>query len=290
MAGIGLPCLATSMVIVGVDMHKASMPIPSVMMPHLVLWFEGGIDADNTSRDAPSVQSPGGSLLARAHDAAPWVPHIPPSPTSVLLIPAVMAASSSRCEFGVGSVQIAPPPAQSPLPVAIALLYVIAPQLHCQDIPLPPLPTGIAIAIQNTSVLAGFTLADLIGSLLGMLYDILVQWLINYVVGKISGWIAGLMVGVIALVVATIILIPFEFFFGPELEILAPELAELLEPVIGAIMDSIGSAYIGAFLGAFIIGSPMGWCGSWTLYNQALAWGLPSGDDAFNLGRGLFGE
>ncbi len=300
MPGIGMPLVATSMSILGVDVHAEKPPGVPLDTPHLVVWYVGGLGLPETSRAAASVQSPMGSIVGRAHDAAPCIPHIPVPPWSCLLAPKVYAAASSRSNFGVGSVRAGCGPMGGPAseyPVAVAaLLGVVGNQLHCNE-PMAGL-TGLSLVGFNSPVQAGFTIADLIASVASIQHDILLQAIIDYVLGKLSekvaGWLSGPLADLVALGVAAAILGLIGLIFGPETEVAAPELAKILEPFIEPIVEAgmkdVGAPYLSAALGAFVVGSPMGWCGSWTFYSKAVEAGFPNGDDAFELVRGLWEE
>jgi hypothetical protein len=262
---VGLPCIAAYMPIIGLDVHNEIPPLPPVLTPHLTVWFIQGINAANTSRVVPTVKSPIGPLVGRNHDAAPFVIHI--SFGGWLLWPVVMAMTSSKCEWGVGSVQIG----SSKYPTAIGLLFVLGPQLHCQDFPVPPWFTGHALSILNLTVRAGFTLADFVGSLLGALHDIAVGYLINFINGKLAKGATALVGGLI-------------------MRVLPVGAAQIAFALVGPFFLE---AYLGVGTG-LALGGPLGWSPSWSVYSRLTAprdqggLGLPTGDNAFNWGRGLF--
>jgi hypothetical protein len=266
MPGVALPCIAEYMPILGLDIHMEIPPFPTpAPIPHLVLFLIRGFRSQNTSRAVLSVISPIGPLVGRNHDAAPLVAHIPIPLPSILLLPVVMAGTSSKCEFGAGSVKLG----KSGYPAAIGLLFVVGPQLHCNEV--CPLPTGVVISGLNFSVRAGFGWADLLGSLAGMLYDIAVGWAIAKLNGLLAKGLTSVIGrGVMALLPAGFAQIAFAIVGPPFLE-----------------------AYVGIGTG-FALGGPMGWAPSWSLYSRATTpksaggWGLiPAGDDAYNWGRGL---
>lgn len=265
MPGVALPCIAEYMPIIGLDFHKEIPPLPPAPIPHLVLFLIRGIRAANTSRAEPTVTSPIGPLVGRNHDAAPLVIHIPMPLASILLLPVVMAGTSSKCEFGAGSVKLG----KNGYPTAVGLLWVVGPQLHCNEV--CPLPTGVTLSGLNFSVRAGFGLADLVGSLAGMLHDIAVGWAI----AKLNGLLAKLLTSVVGRGVMALLPV------GP---------AQLMFAIAG---PAFLEAYIGAGT-ALVLGGPMGWAPSRSIYSRATTprsqggWGLiPGGDDAYNWGRGL---
>jgi hypothetical protein len=266
---IDAPLLAEGMMIIGRDTHKAYPPMPPAPVPHFVSWALGGIRSPNTSRAAlpiippnhPMVLTPGGAVVGRGHDAAPMIPHVPMG-GGPLLVPAVMAASSSKCEFGVGSVKVASGP------VAVGALKIIGLQLHCQD-PIPPLPTGTVVCVVNSTVVADFTVVDALASLYAMVMDIAVQFLINQLTSAIASVIEE---------------VAFDLLFP-----LAPEAVALIGIFGGPVIDSLLSVGIGDLLGG-----PMGWAPSWSLYTKATdpsknPWHVqlfPTSDDFFGVAEG----
>jgi hypothetical protein len=264
------PLLAESMIITGLDAHKAFPPPPPAMVPHMVTWFLGGMRSPATSRAAipaippnkPMVLTPAGAVVARGHDAAPMIPHVPVG-AGPALVPMVMAAASSKCEFGVATVKVAAGAVAAGLSEAMGL------QLHCQDTPLPPLPTGQVICATNSTVVTGFTAGDIGASVAALVMDSAVQYAINTLTSKLSGIVAeGL----------------FDFIFP-----FAPEVTAIVFIVAGPVIEST----IGVAIGD-ILGGPMGWAPSWSLYTQATdptknhfhKQFLPTGDDMFNLCEG----
>ena len=257
------PLLAEGMVIIGRDMHKAYPPIPPAPVPHFVCWAMGGIRSPNTSRAAlpiippfhNPVMTPGGAVVARGHDAAPLIPHIPMGGGPLLLV-GVMAQSSSKSEFGVGSVKVAAGP------VAVGALKIVGLQLHCQD--TLPLPTGAVVCVVNSTVSAGFTARDALAGAVAMIADMAVQWVINTITSKVAGLIENAV---------------FDLLFP-----LAPEAVALVGIFGGPVIDGLLSTAIGD-----VIGGPMGWAPSWSLYNKATdatknpfhKQFLPTSDDVF---------
>jgi hypothetical protein len=266
---VGLPCIAAFMPIVGCDFHKELPPLPVAPVPHVVLWFIYGIGNPNTSRVEMSVRTPIGAMACRGHDAGPFVGHIPIPPISAVMLPAVLAGSGSKCEFGAGSVKVG----SHGYPAAVGLLFVIGPQLHCNDLPIPglnptcPCFTGFTISILNLTVRAGFSLADFVASMAAAYYDIIVTAAIAFVAGKI-GDVVGKTVG--GLVLASL---PVGF-------------AQL---VFAIVAPDIISTYMGTLVG-WAIGTPLGWSPSWSLYSKVTTekkdggWGkiVPTGDDTFD--------
>jgi hypothetical protein len=257
------PLLAEGMVIVGLDVHNAYPPMPPAAVPHFVSWALGGIRSPRTSRAAlptvppnhSSVMTPGGAVVARGHDAGPLIPHVPMA-GGPLLVPAVMATSSSKCEFGVGSVKVAAGP------VAVGVRKSVGLQLHCQN--EWPLPTGIVVCVVNSSVVADFREVDAMASLYAMVLDSAVQYVVNQLTGAIASGLESL---------ALDLLLPLGF-----------EAVALIALCGGPLIHSLLSMAIGD-----VLGGPTGWAPSWSLYTKATdssenPWHkqfFPSGDDCF---------
>ena len=251
---VGLPCIAAFVPIFGADLHEEIPPLPPVPVPHLVLWFIYGIGSPNTSRVDMSVRTPIGAIACRGHDAGPWIPHLPIPVTSMLLLPAVMAGSSSKCEFGAGSVKVG----KAGYPAAVGLLYVLGPQLHCNP---APCFTGWAVSIINMTVRAGFGFADFVGSMVAAMYDVIVGYAVSAITGAAGDYIAGLV-----------------------LKSLPVGLLQVLFEVFG---KDLVKAYAGLGVGE-LLGGPMGWSPSWSAYSLATKFGLlPTADDRYNTARDL---
>jgi hypothetical protein len=75
--------------------------------------------------------------------------------------------------------------------MAIAVAFAVNLNLDCQDFPIPPLPTGVVMAMFST-VEAGFTLGDFLGGLLSMLTDMLVTWLSGLICAGITSGLSGI--------------------------------------------------------------------------------------------------
>lgn len=163
--------LNSTQVVVGCDGHLTCPPLPVVFAPHVVVWTLGFTEdcslplyasASKATRGGNSNQScgprpvrcDGGFALARGHDAGRWVAHIWPN----ALLPLVLLSASNISEFGSSLVKVPDSGAKGDL--AIALLYVVNPQLSCWDFPFPPNLTTVALAFPGT-VYAGFSVTDI---------------------------------------------------------------------------------------------------------------------------------
>jgi hypothetical protein len=269
---VGLPCIAAFMPIFGCDFHKELPPLPPVPVPHAVVWFIYGIGSAATARIEMSVRTPVGAIACRGHDAGPFVGHIPIPVTSAAMLPIVLAGSGSKCEFGAGSVKVG----SNGYPAAVGLLFVIGPQLHCNDLPIPGLNptcpgfTGFNLSILNLTVRAGFGLGDFIASMAAAYYDMLVTAAISFVAGKIGDKISNVVGGMI-------------------MKCLPVGFAQIAFAIIA---PNVLPSYIGQFVG-WAMGTPLGWSPSWSLYSKLTTepkdggWGtfVPTGDDTYDAAR-----
>lgn len=201
----GFPVLTTIQPIAGVDMHKSLPPPPPagpLMLPHPVVWGSGlsqktafmwAIAA--TSRAAstdsgclkPTVVG-FGHACGRTHDAGPHLGHIWPN----ALLPLILLGSSSKAEFGSGTVQVGvSPQAGGSADMGVNMAYVFNMNLDCQDFPLPPMPTGFSFTI-HYNVTAGFGLNDLLRGLVQMAFDLAATWLVGLASAGLGALLKGL--------------------------------------------------------------------------------------------------
>src|SRR5438132_6182614 len=191
MPGVGMKCLNTIQPIVGVDMHKTIPPILPIppFAPHIVVWGEGwsqktkfawAVDNSKAASRESGVKKPvavcWGYAVARGHDAGPHPGHIWPN----ILLPLVLVGSGSKSEFASGTVR------NPQGNMAIAVAKVVNLNLDCQDFPIPPLPTGVVLAMFST-VKAGFTLGDFLGGLFSMLIEMAIVWVSGLICAGIMG-------------------------------------------------------------------------------------------------------
>jgi hypothetical protein len=200
----GFPVLTTLQPIVGSDMHKSIPPPPPagpLMVPHVVVWGSGLSQKTGfmwaiaaTSR-ASSPESGClhpttvgmGHACGRTHDAGPHPGHIWPN----ALLPLVMLGSSSKAEFGSGTVKVAvSPQGGGSLDMGVNVAYALNMNLDCQDFPIPPLPTGLCFTI-NYNVTAGFGLMDFLRGLIQMLFDSALTWVVSGACALLTAGIGG---------------------------------------------------------------------------------------------------
>ena len=188
----GFPVLSTMQLIVGVDMHKSIPPPPPagpLMLPHPVVWFSGLSQKTGfmwaiaaTSRAcSPESGCPNptvvghGHACGRTHDAGPHPAHVWPN----VFLPIILLGSSSKSEFGAGSVKVrVSPQGGDSSDMAVNVAWALNFNLQCQDFPLPPAPTGLCFT-SNYTVTAGFSLADFVRGLVQCLLDAGVTWLVG---------------------------------------------------------------------------------------------------------------
>lgn len=201
----GFPVLTTIQPIVGADFHKSIPPPPPagpLMVPHVVVWGSGLSQKTGfmwaiaaTSRASspesgclkPTVVGFGHGC-GRTHDAGPHPGHIWPN----ALLPIILLGSSSKAEFGSGTVKIAvSPQGGGSLDMGVNVAYVLNTNLDCQDFPLPPLPTGLSFTI-HYSVLAGFSLMDFLRGLIQMAMDMALTWLVGLACAGLTAGLSGL--------------------------------------------------------------------------------------------------
>ena len=198
----GFPVLTTVQPIVGVDFHKSLPPVPPVMVPHIVVWGSGlsqktgfmwAISATSRASSPesgcakPTVVGCGHGC-GRTHDAGPHPGHIWPN----AFLPIILLGSSSKAEFGSGTVKIAvSPQGGGSLDMAINVAYILNLNLDCQDFPLPPLPTGLSFTI-HYNVKAGFSLMDFLRGLIQMAMDMVLTWLVGFACAGLTAGLSGL--------------------------------------------------------------------------------------------------
>ncbi len=196
MPGVGMKCLNTIQPIFGVDYHKTippPPPAPPPFAPHVVVWGVGWSQktgfrwaVGNSKAASPEsgckkpVQACMGYGVGRAHDAGPHLGHIWPN----ILLPFIILGSGSKSEFASGTVSL---PTGN---FAIAVAYAVNLNLDCQDFPIPPLPSGVVMAML-CSVKAGFTLGDFLGGLFSMIIDIAITWLAGLVMAGVGAAFRG---------------------------------------------------------------------------------------------------
>jgi len=75
--------------------------------------------------------------------------------------------------------------------MAIAVAFAVNLNLDCQDFPIPPLPTGVVMAMFST-VEAGFTLGDFLGGLFAMFMDMLLTWISGLICAGITSGLSSI--------------------------------------------------------------------------------------------------
>jgi hypothetical protein len=181
----GLPVLGDRMTFIGIDIHTAltptEPPLP-VLAPHVASAPLDWITSSSlTGRFANNVLTPMGRFVMRGSDVGLLIPHVPMAPV-IPMLALILAGSISKSQFGVSSVRVS----GASYPAAIAVLYGDALQQDCGDIaPFVGAAFGLGhcAAIANSSVLAGFTFADFVGSIAAILFESVSTW----VAGKIFG-------------------------------------------------------------------------------------------------------
>ncbi len=184
MPGAPFPCLNTIQPIFGCDAHKTMPPPPPApppFAPHVVVWGVGWSQksgfmwavatskASSPESGVPKpVQSGWGYAIGRTHDSGPHPGHIWPN----LLLPLILLGSSSKHEFGSGTVKV-----PGGFDKAIGVAWVMDLDLDCFDFPLPAMPSGLAITAANT-VRAGFSPSDFARGLVQMVVDSAIAWAI----------------------------------------------------------------------------------------------------------------
>ena len=202
----GFPVFTTIQPIIGTDFHKSIPPPPPagpMMMPHVVMWGSGlsqltGFMWAIAATSRASTKKSGclkpvavgfGHGCGRTHDAGPHLGHIWPN----ALLPIILLGSSSKAEFGSGTVKIAvSPQGGNVLDMAINVAYVMNLNLDCQDFPIPPAPTGFCFTI-HYSVKAGFTMADFWRGLVQMAVDMALTWLVGAACAVLTAGLSGLL-------------------------------------------------------------------------------------------------
>lgn len=202
----GFPVFTTIQPIIGTDFHKSIPPPPPagpMMMPHVVMWGSGLSQKTGfmwaiaaTSRaSSPESGCPKPTVVGfghgcgRTHDAGPHPGHIWPN----ALLPIILLGSSSKAEFGSGTVKIAiAPQAGGSADMAVNVAYVMNLNLDCQDFPLPPGPTGLCFTI-HYNVKAGFSLADFWRGVIQMGVDMALTWLVGAACAGLTAGLSGLL-------------------------------------------------------------------------------------------------
>lgn len=200
----GFPIFTTIQPIVGVDMHKSIPPPPPagpLMLPHPVVWGSGLSQKTGfmwaiaaTSRaSSPESGCPRptvagfGHACGRTHDAGPHPAHIWPN----VLLPLILLGSSSKAEFGSGTVKVAvSPQGGNAMDLAVNVAYVMNLNLDCQDFPLPPLPTGLCFTI-HYNITAGFGLMDFLRGLIQCAVDAALTWLVGVACAGLGSVLKG---------------------------------------------------------------------------------------------------
>jgi hypothetical protein len=191
-----MKCLNTIQPIIGVDMHKTVPPPtpPPPFAPHVVVWGEGWSQKTgfmwavaNSKAASPESKVPKpvavcwGYAIGRGHDAGPHPGHIWPN----ILLPLILLGSGSKSQFASGTVS------HPKGNMAIAVAFAVNLNLDCQDFPIPPLPTGVVMAMFST-VEAGFTLGDFLGGLFSMLMDMALTWLSGLICAGITSALSAI--------------------------------------------------------------------------------------------------
>jgi hypothetical protein len=186
----GMPVLADGMFFVGLDLHTdlvpspAGVPVPA-LIPHTAAaplrWMVPALGG----RYADDVLTPTGAVVLRGSDVGPAIPHCPMGPSLAMMLGFIIAGSSSKSPFGVSSVRAG----GGATPVAVGVLFAAGVQQDCGDA-APGVPMligrGLTPCLTNSSVQAGFTLADLGGALFAMWFDSAFEWGL----GTVTKWVA----------------------------------------------------------------------------------------------------
>jgi hypothetical protein len=197
----GFPVLTTLQPIFGFDMHKSIPPPPPagpLLVSHPVVWGVGLSQksrlmwAVGTSKAcSPESRCPkpiavgAGHACGRTHDAGPHLGHAWPN----LLMPLVVIGSASKAEFGSGTVKVGT--ANGPKDMAVNAAYAMNFNLNCQEFPLPPLPSGMALTV-NYNVTAGFGLMDFVRGLTQMGLDMAITWAVSALCASLTGAVKGI--------------------------------------------------------------------------------------------------
>jgi hypothetical protein len=147
----------------GLDIHDVQVKGTKFLFPHYVTAPMRGSTQElgsfaSTVKHTPKVWVYFAEALQRSTDIGMGIPHAPPQP----LVVWIMLSSSSKAEFGAGTVRV------QGRPVGVALLITANLNLNCAD-PFRA-PTGYVRAPHT--VRAGMTEGDLFAGFAEMAFDI----------------------------------------------------------------------------------------------------------------------
>jgi hypothetical protein len=193
----GMLVLTTVQPIAGVDMHYSLPPIPPAILPHVVVWGTGlslgmglpsvtashAMSTDHPTYMAKPIGVGVGHACGRAHDAGTHLGHI----AGNTLLPIIFLGSSSKAEFGSGTVLV------QGEHMAVNLMCYVNLQLDCND-PIP-MPTGVSIALGSNMVYANFTAMDALNGFVHMLVDVAIVAILNFVLAGLGSVLGRVLKG-----------------------------------------------------------------------------------------------
>jgi hypothetical protein len=194
----GMLAFTTMQPIAGVDMHTSLPPIPTVILPHVVVWGTGislsmGLPQALTASQAMSPNHPKngakpiavgfGYACGRGHDAGVHFGHI----AANTLLAIIWLGAASKAEFGSGTVLV------QGQHMAVNMMLFMNIQLHCGD-PVP-MPTGFTFATGSNLVYANFTFMDLLNGFVHMLVDVLIVAILNFILAGVGSVLGRLLKG-----------------------------------------------------------------------------------------------
>lgn len=194
----GMLVLTTMQPIVGVDFHTSLPPIPTAILPHVVVWGTGlslgmGLPQALTASQAMSPAHPvngskpivvgPGHACGRGHDAGVHFGHI----AGNTLLAIIWLGAASKSEFGSGTVRV------QGQHMAVNMMLFMNLQLDCSD-PVP-MPTGFTFATGSAMVFANFTFMDLLNGFAHMLVDVIIVAVLNFLLAGAMGIVGRVLKG-----------------------------------------------------------------------------------------------
>lgn len=228
---VGLPVLGEWMPFTGTDPHTGIMPGPPPV-PVIEVLLCGGFlhwaQTERVGRIATTIHTPHGRMIMRGSDVGPLIPHAPVTVPPIPLLALIIPASTAKSQFGVHSV-LGTPAGFHP---AVGVLFAVGIQQDCGDA-LPGISAAVGVSQQysifNHSVVAGFTLGDLVGSIFAWAWEsratMLFDLILGFVAEKILHGLLKVLKGIL----------------DPVIELLEKAIAKYAEKILkGVIQDLLG--------------------------------------------------